>query len=1510
MKHRQYHTKKNRNNTGWAGRTGLILLALLVLLQPVLTYSGLAADVSSQLEESGVDAAIVPEDSEADIPSSEESSVEPTEDVPKPADSVPGSADDTPEPTDDVPTPTETPTQESVAPNGNAETQPDTGTEMVQVRIHDMDWDGTEILDSEQKCLTLELASGTDLLYVFQSQGTLIGTGEMQKKASELLYYWQDGSGQKQRYRDLSQPVLEDLDLYTYRYRLSIYGAEALLAITPDEDSASEKSDTALLTLTVREGQPVAESALTAGGTDLAQLSWMDQSNGEALDPMALMASGLTANLNVTVADTSDAEIEDRAATGTDSAQVYCYVAIDGEWKQAAQLTTTMRPDWWRTSNGYRYTVSANELYDVYKDYGLTQADLADLNGKLIFPHTDSYDPSHIWADTPAKQVDGAWWIPVSARSTSYIYYMPNNRVGSESYFSNFCDTMDSVKITANGFFHLDVLDPQQLLGSDVTLPEEQLIAPGSGAEVTLPVSDAVEWLVRNKTTNARLDKDVDYTVTESDGKLTFHFDSLSCPIRIVATPTGDALYSVEYRADVTPSLTKLGQFEAGVQKIIQNGAVYGQVTYTMPKIDLSESYRILSPDNDYAELYYSGTDPKQRRVYYTFQGWRVGNSDTILQPGIYTGSQIEQYMGEDNILELNAVWAGKDGGTCDRVATVNFFVNLACEIMDNTGNGYQPNPGSAFGGSVYATRIYGGEKVPYSTMQNKLDIQIIAPPEGADTAYDVDAKLRAAVDTPVSDEAGTYSLQMESFPSDEYVFNELRSAGTVISLDGKEIPTEQLNTDNFQIRWYVLKYEHSDGWHVDGILVAKEAQLVIRKTFAGDAAAMEEIKKQKEPFYLAVNHLGDNEEVEDYHLTLDARDEVNNVTDVGYTEYDAATHTYTWVLGVRQGRTYTVQECNYTLDATQWNHTNRYRIRNAPGETTAEEAWKNYDSHSEVKVVAEAYAADLPEASYQTVEFENLYVKAGLLTVHKVDSVTNNGLKNVSFRLSLENGNPLKLYQMPGTSYYSTDNNAVDDGYTVPAPDNTITTDANGYFYVRLGIFGEAATSESYILEEKIPTGYEGAKKIRIEVTDNGTIRMAEEVLESTVDGNNEWIQGEGTTTLTLLNRSKLLTEVKAEKKWEETPEERKLPVTVELLCNGIRLRGDYVQELSADNNWTYSWENLPLFVDGGMAQYTIREIAIGEEDYDAAEPGGYADYLVEYDAARYKEGTEGDYNRLNGYWKAEDGTLHYADHALLVVHNSENTGKIAFDKVGDSGEGLADALFGLYADRACTKRLDSAVSSAGGFVEFPVQTKGTYYVKEITAPPGYALDDMVYTVVVKSGQASMTDDNGDPVETVVNHTAVALTLRKTDAAGNLLSGAVFTVYRQEADGSKTTYGTYTTGQDGSVATRRLEQGTYRIEETTAPPGFRPRTDSFRIDVANGGITADPTSTDLTEWTFAAEEEHAYSLTVMNHAMYQLPNAGGRGIGWPTAMGVLLMCGAAAGYLLWLRRRGRTQGM
>ena len=45
-----------------------------------------------------------------------------------------------------------------------------------------------------------------------------------------------------------------------------------------------------------------------------------------------------------------------------------------------------------------------------------------------------------------------------------------------------------------------------------------------------------------------------------------------------------------------------------------------------------------------------------------------------------------------------------------------------------------------------------------------------------------------------------------------------------------REIDKRYLTSDHFTIRWYVLKYEHSDGFHIDGVLVAKEGRLVVKK--------------------------------------------------------------------------------------------------------------------------------------------------------------------------------------------------------------------------------------------------------------------------------------------------------------------------------------------------------------------------------------------------------------------------------------------------------------------------------------------------------------------------------------------------------------------------------------------------------------------------------------------------------------------------------------------------------
>ena len=179
------------------------------------------------------------------------------------------------------------------------------------------------------------------------------------------------------------------------------------------------------------------------------------------------------------------------------------------------------------------------------------------------------------------------------------------------------------------------------------------------------------------------------------------------------------------------------------------------------------------------------------------------------------------------------------------------------------------------------------------------------------------------------------------------------------------------------------------------------------------------------------------------------------------------------------------------------------------------------------------AYPSDVPDTACQTVAFQNIYVEAGMLTVSKIDSVTGNGLAQVSFRLSSYDGSDLTVYRRPGTSEYSTDVNAPASGYTERVKDNLLTTDANGSFYIYLAIAGVGQTSASYYLEESAPQGYEGASKILVRVSDDGVIEMASEVIESTANGG-DWISGENTATLTIKNRSKLLTEVEAVKNWD----------------------------------------------------------------------------------------------------------------------------------------------------------------------------------------------------------------------------------------------------------------------------------------------------------------------------------------------------------------------------------------
>lgn len=63
---------------------------------------------------------------------------------------------------------------------------------------------------------------------------------------------------------------------------------------------------------------------------------------------------------------------------------------------------------------------------------------------------------------------------------------------------------------------------------------------------------------------------------------------------------------------------------------------------------------------------------------------------------------------------------------------------------------------------------------------------------------------------------------------------------------------------------------------------------------------------------------------------------------------------------------------------------------------------------------------------------------------------------------------------------------------------------------------------------------------------------------------------------------------------------------VRVELWCDGAKVEGaQYTQVLNADNKWTYTWKNLPLYANGDVANYSLRETRIGDTAYDPAVNG-----------------------------------------------------------------------------------------------------------------------------------------------------------------------------------------------------------------------------------------------------------------------------------------------------------------
>ena len=1156
-------------------------------------------------------------------------------------------------------------------------------------------------------------------------------------------------------------------------------------------------------------------------------------------------------------AEAQPAEDKARAAAAT----VECYAARDGIWYPVTTVQTAAQ--YADGSGKLRYYITAAELEEVYGAYGFKAA---NYHGERFFPHTDSYDPNKMWAGAaPIKSEDGGWQIPLSHRTEIRLYYLPANKEGAESYFLDKKELSNETLLAENMFYTVTVEDDLNRVYQEPPAPK--IAFHGENVSITLNTVSSMAWDAMDGLTGTHLELE---PTKQTETSVTYTIEKISQPV--VFYPHTDTLV-IKYEAEPDGWQHKIGQFEPSVQAPQQSAMVKGKKTLLVEPGD--GDYTLLAPDIDRIEVKLTGEKANNRSLFYSFLGWRVANitEEVLLQPGTkLTAADLQHYTGSDGEVTLRAKWSGED--KLKRPITTHFFLHLNGEIRGSVDDGVQWEDQKDYTPALYTIRMLGADNIPaeYSNKNAEGVVKpLVARATNGDNAYAVDDTIRNMVNNPVQ------GGRLEDLPNEETIFAYLRAHSDTITMkvDGVEIPAEMLNSDYFQIRWNMVKFEHSDGWHIDGVLVAKRTRFFVTKTFAGDAEA---IKQVRDKFLITVSHTENGSSVTDFTLVPQPAKAVTEQGKLGYTRYDAEADTYTWEVPAQQRRDYTIKETGHTLQGDKWRVNNRYLIRNHPQGLSG--GYQDYPEESGITITAVAYGNDVPNTAVQTVALQNIYVGIGTLTVKTQDSITGNGLAKVEYKLSRPGGAEVVLYRKPNTTLYSV---VQEEGYTEQIADCKIIADASGFFTIRL----EEGT---YTLTETLPTGYFGPGTVQVTVVQNtgGNISYhaeAKALPEGITPSTGSWLQNADADNVVILNVPRMLISVTARSSWPATGD--KLPVTVELWRDGAPRPGDaYTVELNKENEWQYTWENLPLFTDGTVADYTLREIEIGDtyRDPGVAEDG-FADYLVTYAKALYRQAEDKEY-REEHWWQKADGTQCFAREALLVVNNEGIRGEIAFEKVDEKGYPLKGAEFTLYADAECTKRLATATSDENGDVQFEDKwPAGTYYLRETTAPVGYTAAELTWTVKIAAGKATISTPGGTTVTEVKNTSRLRLKLKVLGPLGEELPGAVLRVTRD--NGSPMLY---KTNEAGAALLEQMPAGDYIIQLAGTPTGYVPEDSAPNLKAEYGTLTYLDTANTAWQLEQCEGEEYTYLLTLKLKELHILPSTGGTGTVPFTLAGAALM--------------------
>ena len=466
----------------------------------------------------------------------------------------------------------------------------------------------------------------------------------------------------------------------------------------------------------------------------------------------------------------------------------------------------------------------------------------------------------------------------------------------------------------------------------------------------------------------------------------------------------------------------------------------------------------------------------------------------------------------------------------------------------------------------------------------------------------------------------GDYIYKIDRIPSDEEVFQTIRESGRMIRIGDREIPPSKLDTEFFTIYWYSFKSEMSDGWHIDGRIVAKNGYLTVKKDFVGMPEAIEEVKKD---YYIQVDM---DEKLSDgkpqppafhQHMKLVLPSEDNQTPDTEAPQAEDApievvgtwtddTHTScTWIVKADSFWKYTLKEYNYKPKDSNVKFSGWYNVRNSHEQGDNVNSWEAYPE-SGIQFTGRGIGRG---GETLTIELENRYQKEGILTLNKFDESTGQGMEKINFAVS---------------------KNGVEEG--------TVTTDKYGIAQLHIPLQDEnkqnRTATETYLLREtNLPTGYvdTGDIQITVEIA-NGAFKITDaklvdreanenqEAVKAPVDGK---IDGKsvlfqrGDTSLNIRNFAKTGT-LHIKKTWENPNDAlTEKQVKIRLYQNGISTGQEFL--LNEENGWEHTVDNVPLFQDRNPVEYKVEEIEIGKTHYSSEYGDGFLYYEVIYPEIQY---------------------------------------------------------------------------------------------------------------------------------------------------------------------------------------------------------------------------------------------------------------------------------------------------